>query len=319
MRNILVTGGTGFLGSSIVQNLLDKHNVEYVVVPTTNIRNQTSLSTLNIDSNKLKLIKGDIRDYDFIQRVLNEYEFDTIFHLGALSEVRKCQDNAKLAYDTNIGGTINLLEASRLFGSVKAIVVSSSDKAYGRCELPYTEDAPLDGKGIYEVSKSCQDLVARSYFYNYGLPVVVTRCSNLYGGTDLNFSRIIPNTIRSIFNNKSPLIWTGAENFIREFLYVEDAANAYLSIAENINITKGNAYNIGSGEKITIGELVNKILNKMVTNVKIEYRNRTFPEIDNQYLDSSKIKEDIGWEAKININEGLDKTIESYKHIFYKD
>ena len=319
MKRILVTGGTGFLGSSIVQNLLDKYDVEYVVVPTTNIRNRTSLSALNINSNKLKLIKGDIRDYDFIQRVFNEYEFDTIFHLGALSEVRKCQDNAKLAYDTNIGGTINLLETARLFGNVKAVVVSSSDKAYGRCKLPYTEDAPLDGKGIYEVSKSCQDLVARSYFYNYGLPVVVTRCSNLYGGTDLNFSRIIPNTIRSIFNNKSPLIWTGAENFIREFLYVEDAANAYLSIAENIDITKGNAYNIGSGDKITIGELVNKILNKIATDVKIEYRHRTFPEIDNQYLDSSKIKEDIGWEAKMGIDEGLDKTIESYKHIFYND
>ena len=319
MKRILVTGGTGFLGSSIVQNLLDKYDVEYVVVPTTNIRNRTSLSALNINSNKLKLIKGDIRDYDFIQRVFNEYEFDTIFHLGALSEVRKCQDNAKLAYDTNIGGTINLLETARLFGNVKAVVVSSSDKAYGRCKLPYTEDAPLDGKGIYEVSKSCQDLVARSYFYNYGLPVVVTRCSNLYGGTDLNFSRIIPNTIRSIFNNKSPLIWTGAENFIREFLYVEDAANAYLSIAENIDITKGNAYNIGSGDKITIGELVNKILNKIAPTVKIEYRHRTFPEIDNQYLDSSKIKEDIGWEAKMGIDEGLDKTIESYKHIFYND
>ena len=114
MKRILVTGGTGFLGSSIVQNLLDKYDVEYVVVPTTNIRNQTSLSTLNIDSNKLKLIKGDIRDYDFIQRVFNEYEFDTIFHLGALSEVRKCQDNAKLAYDTNIGGTVNLLEVVHL-------------------------------------------------------------------------------------------------------------------------------------------------------------------------------------------------------------
>tara|TARA_R110002051_G_scaffold303777_1_gene372851 strand:- start:1012 stop:1983 length:972 start_codon:yes stop_codon:yes gene_type:complete len=319
MKRILVTGGSGFLGSSIVQNLLEKYDVEYVVVPTTNIRNQTSLSTLNINSNKLKLIKGDIRDYDFIQRIFNEYEFDTIFHLGALSEVRKCQDNAKLAYDTNIGGTINLLEAARLFGRTKAIVVSSSDKAYGRCELPYTEDTPLDGRGIYEVSKSCQDLVARSYFYNYGLPVVVTRCSNLYGGTDLNFSRIIPNTIRSIFNKKSPLIWTGAENFIREFLYVEDAASAYLSIANNINIAKGNAYNIGSGEKITIGELVNKILNKIAPAVKIEYRERTFPEIDNQYLDSSKIKKDIGWEAKTGIDEGLNKTIESYKHIFYND
>jgi len=319
MKRVLVTGGSGFLGSHIVANLLPSEDIEYIVVPTTNIRNKTSLDLLNIDINKLKLINGDVRDYDFIQRLLNEYEFDTIFHLGALSEVRKCQDNAKLAYDTNIGGTINLLESARLFGNIKAIIVSSSDKAYGRCKLPYTEDNPLDGKGIYEVSKSCQDLVARSYFYNYGLPVVVTRCSNLYGGTDMNFSRIVPNTIRSIFNNKSPLIWTGAENFVREFLYVEDAANAYLSIIKNIDITKGNAYNIGSGERITIGELVNKILSNIPTSVKIEYRERTFPEIDNQYLDSSKIKEDIGWEAKVSLDEGIRRTIETYKQIFLKD
>ena len=307
------------MGSTIVRMLLKNEDTDYVVVPTTDIRAVTSLDLLRIGSDKLNLINGDLRDYDFIQRLFNEYEIDTIFHLGALSEVRKCQSNAKLAYDTNVGGTINILEAARLYGNVKAIVVSSSDKAYGRCKLPYTEADPLDGKGIYEASKSCQDLVARSYFYNYDMPVVVTRCSNLYGGTDMNYSRIIPNTIRSIFKNKSPLIWTGAQNFIREFLYVDDAADAYLSIAKSIDITKGNAYNIGSGEKITIGELVVKILDKIPTDVEIEYRERTFPEISNQYLDSSKIKNDIGWEAKVKLDEGLSKTIDIYKNIFLPD
>ena len=316
MKRVLVTGGTGFLGSTMVGKLLDNHDVEYVVVPTTNIKSKTSLDLADISADNLHLITGDVRDYDFVQRLFNEYEFDTIFHLGALSEVRKCQSNAKLAYDTNIGGTVNILETAKMSGGISAIVVSSSDKAYGRCRLPYTEDDPLDGKGIYEASKSCQDLVARSYFYNYDMPVVVTRCSNLYGGTDMNFSRIIPNTIRSVFNGKSPLIWTGAENFIREFLHVDDAANAYISIAENISAAKGNAYNIGSGEKITIGKLVEKILEKMPTDVEIEYRERTFPEINNQYLDSSKIKNDIGWEAKIDLDEGLSMAIEKYGQVF---
>ena len=316
MQKVLVTGGAGFLGSYIVQNLIDKHDIEYVVAITTNIKSRTSLDLLGINSNRLNLINGDIRDYDFLQKLFNEYEFDTVLHLGALSEVRKCQSNAKLAYDTNIGGTVNLLEVARLYGSVKAIIVSSSDKAYGRCRLPYTEEDPLDGKGVYEVSKSCQDLVARSYFYNYGLPVVVTRCSNLYGGTDTNFSRIIPNTIKRVLGDKRPMIWTGAQEFIREFLYVEDAAEAYLSLVENIDVAKGNAYNIGSNEKITIGALVTKILAKMSTGLEIEYKERTFPEINNQYLDSSKIKKDIGWSARTSLDEGLEKTINKYKDIF---
>jgi CDP-glucose 4,6-dehydratase len=299
--------------------LINERDVEFVTIVTTNIKSRTSIDLLDIESNKLNLIGGDVRNFDFLQKLFNEYEFDTVLHLGALSEVRKCQSNAKLAYDTNIGGTVNLLEVARLYGNVKAIIVSSSDKAYGRGKLPYLEENPLDGEGVYEVSKSCQDLVARSYFYNYNLPIVVTRCSNLYGGADTNFSRIIPNTIRRVLNKKSPIIWSGAQDFIREFLYVEDAAEAYLSLIKNIDITKGNAYNIGSGEKITIGALVTKILKKMSTDIEIEYRERTFPEINNQYLDSSKIKRDTGWEAKTGIDEGLQKTIADFKRMVLRE
>lgn len=313
MHRVLVTGGTGFLGSYIIKRLILEDSVESIVVPTTIIKSKTSLDLLNIKSNKINLITGDVRDFDFVQRMFNEYEFDTVFHLAAQSEVRKCQSNAKLAFDTNITGTINILETAKLFGSVRAIVVSSSDKAYGQGKLPYVEDSAVDGKSIYEVSKSCADLIARSYFYNYNLPVVVTRCCNLYGGTDINFSRIIPNTIRSVLNKNAPIIWKGAENFIREFLYVDDAAEAYLSIVENIEIAKGNAYNIGSGEKITIKKLVEKVLSKIPSNLEIQYPSRRFPEIKNQYLDSSKIKREIGWTASTSLDEGLEKTIEVFK------
>jgi len=317
MQRVLVTGGAGFLGSYIVKALLERQDVESVVVPSTEIKSRTSIDLLNIKSNKVNLISGDIRDFDFVQRMFNEYEFDTVFHLAALSEVRKCQNNAKLAFDTNIGGTVNILETARLYAGVKAVVVSSSDKAYGQSKLPYIEGAPLDGKSIYEVSKSCTDLVARSYYYNYDMPVVVTRCCNLYGGTDVNFSRIIPNTIRSIFKKKSPVIWKGAEGFIREFLYVEDAAQAYLSIVENIEAAKGNAYNIGSGEKITIKNLVEKLLSKIPNDLEIQYPSRDFPEINNQYLDSSKIKRELGWAANTMLDEGLDKTIEIFKQTHF--
>jgi CDP-glucose 4,6-dehydratase len=312
MQHVLVTGGAGFLGAHIVRRLVEDGDVELIVVPSTKIRNKTTLDFLDISSDKVNVIQGDIRDFDFVQRMFNEYELDTVFHLAALSEVRKCQNNPKLAFDTNINGTINILETARLCGTVERAIVSSSDKAYGRSTLPYKENYRLDGRGIYEATKSCTDLIARSYFYNYGLPVAVTRCSNLYGGGDLNYSRIIPNTIRLALQKKSPLVWTGAEKFIREFLYIEDAVDAYLSLATNIDKTAGEAYNIGSGEKITIGELVKKILQLMSSDVGVDYRERSFPEISNQYLDSSKIREDIGWYSKVSLDEGLTRTIRCY-------
>jgi CDP-glucose 4,6-dehydratase len=310
--NILVTGGTGFLGSHLVKRLLkDKHN--QVTVVTTSIRVNNSMKLLNIDETSLNIVEGDIRNFEFLRLLFNEYEFDTVYHLGAVSEVRKCQYDAKLAFDVNVSGTVNVLEMCRLYNNIKAIAISSSDKAYGKAvNLPYTEDSSLSGTGIYEVSKSCVDLISRSYHYNYGLPIVVTRCSNLYGGGDANFTRVIPNNIRKILNGESPVIWKGCENDVREFLYVEDAVEAYISLVSNIDVVKGNAYNIGSGEKVTIEELIKLLLSKIDNSIEIEYKDKDFPEISLQYLDSTKIKNDVGWEAKVMLNDGLDYTIRQY-------
>ena len=313
MKNILITGGTGFLGSYIARRLVN--DVDSITIVTLDIKQKTSLKALNIDMNKINLVKGDIRDYEFIKLLFNEYEFDTVFHLGALSEVKKCQPNPKLAFDTNITGTVNVLEAARLYGKVKAIAVSSSDKAYGSGEVPYQEDYAMNGEGIYEVSKSCTDLIARSYFSNYGLPVVVTRCSNLYGGADMNMSRIIPNTIRLALEGKSPVIWKGSEKSIREFLYVEDAVDGYLSLIKNIDKTKGEAFNIGSKEIVTIEDIVNKILSKINKDISINYQEKDFPEISSQYLSSDKIENYTGWRALTSLSDGLDKSIEMYKSI----
>ena len=313
MQKVLITGGTGFLGSHITKRLIE--DVESITIVTTDIRQQTTLKALGVDIDKINLVKGDVRDFDFLRLLFNEYEFDTVFHLGALSEVKKCQPDPKLAFDVNVGGTVNILEACRMYGKVKAVVVSSSDKAYGSGEVPYVEGQSLNGVGTYEVSKSATDLIARSFYSNYGVPVVVTRCSNLYGGGDMNFSRVIPNNINKILNDESPMIWKGSEKSTREFLYIDDAVNAYLSLVENIDKTKGEAYNIGSGEIFTIEELLNALLDTMDSNLEIEYVEKDFPEISHQYLDSSKIKEHTGWKPETSLFVGLTKSIKSYEEI----
>ena len=313
MQKVLITGGTGFLGSHITKRLVD--DVESITIVTTDIRQQTTLKSLGVDVDKINLVKGDVRDFDFLRLLFNEYEFDTVFHLGALSEVKKCQPDPKLAFDVNVGGTVNILEACRMYGKVKAVVVSSSDKAYGSGEVPYVERQSLNGVGTYEVSKSATDLIARSFYSNYGVPVVVTRCSNLYGGGDMNFSRVIPNNINKILNGESPMIWKGSEKSTREFLYIDDAVDAYLSLVNNIDKTKGEAYNIGSGEIFTIEELLNALLDTMDSNLEIEYVEKDFPEISHQYLDSSKIKEHTGWKPETSLFVGLTKSIKSYEEI----
>ena len=313
MDKVLITGGTGFLGSHITKRIIDE--VESVTIATTSIRQQTTLKSLGVDIDKINLVKGDVRDFDFLRLLFNEYEFDTVFHLGALSEVKKCQPDPKLAFDINVGGTVNVLEACRMYGKVKAVIVSSSDKAYGSGRLPYLEEQSLNGVGTYEVSKSATDLIARSFYSNYNVPVVVTRCSNLYGGGDMNFSRDIPNNIKKILNGERPMIWKGSEESIREFLYIDDAVSAYLSLAKNIDKTKGQAYNIGSGEKITIKELLQQLLILMDSDLKIKYVHKDFPEISHQYLDSDKIHGDIGWKAEVSLREGLGKSIKNYKEI----
>ena len=312
MKNVLITGGTGFLGSYLTKRLIN--TAENITIITQNIRQKTTLKSLNIDMKKINIVKGDIKDFNFLNILFNGYEFDAVFHLGALSEVKKCQPNPKLTFETNVMGTVNILEASRIYG-IKAIAISSSDKAYGNGTVPYVESYAMNGKGTYEVSKSCTDLIARSYYSNYNVPVVVTRCSNLYGGADMNMSRIIPNTIRLALKKESPLIWKGSEESTREFLYIEDAVDAYLSLVKNIDKTKGEAFNIGSGEIISIEKLVEDILSKIDNNLSINYQHKDFPEISHQYLDSNKIKEFTGWESKIKLSEGLDKSIKTYKTI----
>jgi CDP-glucose 4,6-dehydratase len=313
MKNVLITGGMGFLGSYIIKRILPQ--VETLTIVTKNFRQKTTFSLLNINSNKINIVKGNIEDFNFIESLFQKHKFDTVFHLGASSLVKKCQSDPKSTFNTNIMGTVNILEASRVYKKyIKSIIVSSTDKLYGNGSLPYQENNPLNSRGIYEVSKSCTDLISQSYYYNYNLPIVITRCSNLYGSADVNFSRIIPNTIKLLLKGESPIIWKGSEDAIREFLYVEDAVDGYLELIRNIQTTKGQSFNIGSEQKITIKDLVNMLIFKINKNLNIKYKVKDFLEVSHSYSDSSKIKNYTKWEPKTKLSDGLNNTIQFYKN-----
>ena len=228
-RNVFVTGATGLLGSWLVETLLKaRANVVGLVrdwVP------QSRLFNRNLDQ-RLIMVRGAVEDFYTLERTLNEYEIDTVFHLAAQTLVEIANRNPLSTFETNVRGTWNLLEACRRVPTVRRIVLASSDKAYGdQKALPYSEEAPLQGSHPYDVSKSCADLIAAAYFKTYGLPVCVTRCGNFYGGGDLNFSRVVPGTIRSVLSDERPVIRSDGAS-LREFIFVENAVSAYMTLAE---------------------------------------------------------------------------------------
>jgi len=310
-RNVLVTGCTGFLGSYLVQELLQRGaNITSIV------RDLVADSRLfaNNDDKRINMIRGSIEDLQLLERVIGEYEIETVFHIAAQALVGIAYRNPISTFKSNIEGTWNILEACRRNSNVKQIIVASSDKAYGEQEnLPYDENMPLQGKYPYDVSKSCADLLAQSYYETYKLPVCITRCGNLYGGGDLNFSRIIPQTIKAIINGKRPEIRSEG-TFIRDYFYVEDAALAYLQLAEKMNEENiyGEAFNFSNEIQLTVLELVNIILGLMNSDLKPVILNQAKYEIKHQYLSAAKARNLLSWKPKYGMEEGLKKTIEWY-------
>jgi CDP-glucose 4,6-dehydratase len=314
-KNIFITGATGFLGSWLTKYLLEKDaNITALVrdwVPKSKLVSDNSI-------NKINVIRGNIEDYLLLERTINEYEIDTVFHIAAQTIVGIANSNPLSTFESNIKGTWNILEACRKATHVKKIIVASSDKAYGNQEiLPYSEDTPLIGRHPYYVSKSCTDLVCRSYYETYGLPVCVTRCGNFYGGGDLNFNRIIPGTIRAIFNNEPPIIRSDG-SFIRDYFYIEEAVLAYLLLAEKMDDKSilGEAFNFSNEIQITVLDLVNKIIDLMESNLKPMILNNVTNEIKHQYLSAKKAKDLLGWRSKFDLDAGLKKTINYYMDFF---
>lgn len=316
-KNVFVTGCTGLLGSYLVKELIDQGaNVTGLV------RDQAPRSNLYQGSQfeKMNVVQGALEDMQTIERALGEYEIDTVFHLAAQAIVGVANRHPVSTFEANILGTWNVLEACRRQPLIKRVIVASSDKAYGDQEqLPYDEDMPLNGKHPYDVSKSCADLISHTYYNTYGLPVCITRCGNLYGGGDLNFNRIIPQTIQLVLEGKAPEIRSDG-TFIRDYFYIEDAVKAYLLLAEKMEEKglAGEAFNFSNEIQLTVLELVDKILKAMGSELKPRILNQGTHEIKHQYLSAEKARKLLDWKPDYSIDEGLEKTIEWYREFFQK-
>jgi len=312
-RSVLVTGGTGLLGSWLVAGLMEAGaNVVCLVrdwVPQSEL-----VRTRRIE--QVKTVRGDVCDRDLIERTLGEYEVEIVFHLAAQTIVGIANRNPISTFSTNIGGTWNLLEACRRSPKVSSIVIASSDKAYGDQEhLPYDENMPLQGRHPYDVSKSCADLIAQTYAATYNLPVAITRCGNFYGGGDLNWNRVVPGTIRSILRGERPIIRSDGE-FVRDYFYIQDGAAAYMLLAERLasNLAlRGQAFNFSNESQVSVLELVNLILRKTNSSLRPEIQNQASNEIRHQYLSAERARTVLNWSPKFTLDEGMDRTIEWYR------
>ncbi len=315
-KNVLITGCTGLLGAWLAEELLYfKANVVGLV------RDHVPHSRMNRDcfSDRISMVTGNLEDQAVVERVLNEYEIETVFHLGAQTIVPIANNNPLSTFESNIKGTWVLLEACRRNKQVRKIIIASSDKAYGEQELlPYTEEMPLRGRNPYDVSKSCADLISQMYFHSYGLPVCITRCGNLFGGGDLNFNRIVPGTIRSVLFGEQPVIRSDG-SFVRDYFYVRDAAQAYILLAEQMEDPGlwGHAFNFGNDEPITVLEIVEEILAAMGNaGLPPLVLNQANSEIHKQYLSSEKARTVLHWSPSFSLQKGLRETVDWYKSFF---
>jgi CDP-glucose 4,6-dehydratase len=312
-RPTLVTGATGLVGSWLTKRL---HAAQADVVAVVRDWVPASEAVRSGVLDQVTVVRGDVRDRDLLERVLGEFEIDTVIHLAAQTIVGIANRNPISTFETNIQATWNLLEACRRSPKVKQIVLASSDKAYGDQEvLPYNEATPLQGKHPYDVSKSCADLIAQTYAVSYGTPVVITRCGNFYGGGDLNWNRIIPGTIRSLLHNERPVIRSDGQ-FVRDYFYVEDGAAAYMHLAEQLAARpelRGHGFNFSNEKPVTVLEIVAEVSKVLGSSLTPEIRNEANNEIRKQFLSAEKARTMLNWHPLFTLNQGLQATVEWYR------
>jgi CDP-glucose 4,6-dehydratase len=315
-RPTLVTGASGLVGGWLVRRLLAA-GADVVVL----VRDWVPQAELvrGGDLERVNVVRGDVRSQRLLERTLGEYEVQTVFHLAAQTIVGIADRNPVSTFETNVRGTWSLLEACRRSPGVQQVVVASSDKAYGSQErLPYEESAPLAGCHPYDVSKACADMIAQTYAASYGLPVVVTRCGNFFGGGDLNFNRLIPGTIRSVLRGRRPVIRSDGIS-VRDYFYVEDGAAAYMLLAErlaSLGGLSGEAFNFSNEQPIAVLELVRRLLARMGCGLEPDVRNQAKGEIPRQYLSAAKARRRLGWKPQFDLDAGLDRTIAWYREFF---
>jgi CDP-glucose 4,6-dehydratase len=312
-RSVFVTGGTGLVGSWLVKKLLAARAQIVLLVKDTHPHSEISRSG---DIEKVAITYGNLEDFETLEYAINLYNVDTVFHLGAQTQVGVAHRYPLKTFESNIRGTYNLLEACRIHSKlVKRVVVASTDKAYGAQKvLPYTEDTPLDARHSYEVSKSCADLLAQSYIHTYQVPLGITRFGNVYGGGDWNLNRIVPGTIINLAQSKPPLIRSDGTP-LRDYIYVEDVAEGYLQLAEKLEnpAVTGQAFNFSNEQPISVLEIVAAI-RKLMGREDLEpvIQDVATAEIAEQSLDASKAKKLLGWQPRFSLEEGLKKTIDWY-------
>jgi CDP-glucose 4,6-dehydratase len=314
-RSVFVTGATGMLGGWLVSPL--RANGASVVCLIRDWVPQCELARSGLIE-KVSVVRGDVEDRGLLERTIGEYEVEIVFHLAAQTIVTIANRNPISTFETNVRGTWNLLEASRRSPKIRAIVLASSDKAYGdQPALPYSEDMPLQGRHPYDVSKSCADLIAQSYAKTFNLPISITRCGNFYGGGDLNWNRVVPGTIRSVIRGQRPVIRSDGK-YVRDYFYVEDAAAAYMLLAESLARRPellGQAFNFSNENQISVLDLVNLILRKMNSSLTPEIENQATNEIRHQYLSSERARSLLKWAPEFTLEQGLERTIAWYQEV----